>query len=433
MQKRILIPILLVVSTAAHASVARVSTLGTQPVFSSTMGSLDSTVTTNLANGVLWTDDEQNIFYNPAQLNDYKNSIILQRGPEGGAFTSFKERMSLGVYVNRGGLSLPNGPYSGGAMRQYSPGLIAPGIREIGGPGGYATYTGERTGNFMSTQAPVDLFFASDWGMKLGASLTYAHGPVLNRGTAEKRADYWHTNIGGQIFGFEPFMGWTFASKVKTIKPQAEAGFQGEQTLDEYNFGLRFRYEGWAPYFAYKRFAMSGTPMTNDAVTSPKQITTRMNLFGFGLGHENEIIPGLKLIKHLGAYAAKVSDNDQRLPDAVFPRIYRGYTQYTIPLNLAVEHQTLDWLTLRAGLAQNLLNIADYGNDQPDAATAKSNLKVMPPEVRVGGTVKYKEWSADVAVGNGTTVRNALADNGGNGRDSEFFGTLSASYKWQTW
>ncbi|MBI2606001.1 MAG: hypothetical protein HYW49_07970 [Deltaproteobacteria bacterium] len=410
---------------AASANIPRLATFGTQPVFMSALGALPSAVATNAVNGSLWLDDDYNVFYNPAYVNGYRDYAILQKGFEGGAFKRVGELMVAGVYFNRGGAGRgflsQTGVYSSGAQRQYAPGLIAPGVREIGGPGGVNAYTGGTPGAAGETHLPLDLFLGSDYSAKWGVHLATAQSPILKQGN-EKNARYWHADLGAQFLGFEPFVGMTFASRVAYSNPGLGPS-QGVQNLDEYDAGMRFRYEGWSPYLVFHRFVVSGTPMA-----AARQIKTRMHVFGLGLGRDFELTPGLRLYQHLGFFMNSVQDGDTALSTRVFPEIYRDYTQYTIPLNLGLENQCNEWVTLRAGLSYQVINAADYDSSKPDARTARANLRRIP-EIRAGGSARWNEYAVDVVAGNGFATSNGPAFDENGGFEAGFFATASLTYR----
>ncbi|MBI3541838.1 MAG: hypothetical protein HY075_01000 [Deltaproteobacteria bacterium] len=164
----------LLVGSSAMAGVPRVAVFGTQPTFT-------STITTNAVNGALWYDDDYNVFYNPAYVNDNKNYAVVQKGMEGGWFKSEFENFAYGVYVNRGGNGAING-YNSNAGNVYGGGnLVAPGT------GNLATFIG--TASVVPTLRPIDLFFGGDTGLKWGVHAAWAYNRDQYAGTQPNNAD----------------------------------------------------------------------------------------------------------------------------------------------------------------------------------------------------------------------------------------------------
>ncbi len=422
-QKTIFIIFCFIFSSSSYASLARISTFGTQPVFQSNVGVLPNTVTSSVATGSLWMDDETNVFYNPAYINEYKNFVTLQKGLEFGSFISISENMVAGIYFNRGGMKNQSGLYTSGAQRMYAPGLVGPGIQEIQGPNDQNYYTGGTNGSSVETHVPVDLFIGGDYGAKYGLHFVTAHNPILSKSDI-KTSHYWHTDFGFQIFGIEPFFGLTDASEVAYERKSGMGENQGVQVLNEFTAGFRFRYEGWSPYFVSKRFVEKGTPLN-----AAHENKTLMHTYGFGLGHDQEMIPNLHLIKHIGFFFHDVTETHPDVSSVVFPDAYNRYTQVTVPVNVAAEYKLSENLIIRAGGQYSLINYADIDKLKPGYGDAKANLRSFP-EFRIGTTIQYAGYDVDVTAGNGNAIRNAFSSSSNTGFQSQVFMMLSLNYRW---
>ena len=174
----------------------------------------------------------------------------------------------------------------------------------------------------------------------------------------------------------------------------------------------------------YKRYAMSGNSMLTGL-----QSTTTQKTFAMGLGHQSEIVPKLNFLKHIGAYTNTVTDGNDFIPVSQMPAIFKGYTQYTMPANLALEWECYEWLLFRGSTGMNLINFADYDDTKPGASTFKSNLKSIP-EFRMGATYKTKGVGVEVAMGTGNLVRNGKTAGDNTGLENQFFAMLGLNYAW---
>lgn len=409
--------------SVSFASLARISTFGTQPIFQSNVGTLPNTVSSSVVTGALWMDDETNVFYNPAYMNEYKNYITLQKGLEFGTFLPISENMIFGIYFNRGGMKNQTGLYTSGAQRMYAPGLIGPGIREIQGFNDRNYYTGGTNGASAETHTPVDLFIGGDYGAKWGLHFVTAQNPVFAKSDI-KTSHYWHGDFGFQLLGIEPFFGLTDASEVSYERKQGMGENQGVQVLHEFTAGFRFRYESWSPYFVSKRFVEKGTTLTG-----AHENKTLMHTYGFGLGHTNEWIPGLNILKNIGVYFHDVDETHPDVPSTVFPDAYNHYTQFTVPVNLGAEYKASENFTLRTGGQYSLINYADIDKLKPGYGEAKSNLRSFP-EIRIGASFQYIGYEIDVTVGNGNAIRNAFSSDSNTGFETQAFMMLSLNYRW---
>ncbi len=422
--------VFIILELSCFASLTRVSVFGTQPVFVSTMGSRPSSIPVGLVAGSLWLEDEMNVFYNPSLVSDYKNQVRWERSAEGGVFTNISELFYLGLYFNRGGrlpglFPIRNGAYVSRAQSVYAPGLVAPGIREIDGSNGKSVFTGNPDGTAMATFAPIDLFLAGDYGAKWGLHLAHARNPYLD--TPSRHAQYWSADLGIQILFLEAFYGNTFHSSIR----QEKKGMPNDETvqnLSEWNAGIKLKYESWSPYLVYKSFSEMGTPSN-----SFNQISTRLGIWGMGMGHSHELFPSFVFIKHLGIFIAKVNDQGEQINERDFPSLYKSYTQTTVPLNLGFEYSRKENITLRFGCEYNLIDETDIQTQSSEKRTAESNLKKVP-QARLGVTYRFSKklqgTELDFTFGNGKTVNNSTHSSDRRGLDNKFFALLTLKYSW---
>ena len=417
----------LLVGSNAMATIARQAVLGNGPIFTTTGA---TALSTTAVNGSLWYDDDYNVFYNPAYVNDNKNYATVQKGFEGGWFKSEFENFAYGVYVNRGGSGAGG---TGNAGNAYgNTGLVAPGF------GNTTAFVG--AANALDTMRPIDLFFGGDTGMKWGFHVAWAYnrnqlvGLQPNNGSAEVTNRYWHFDLGAEVMGFEPFIGATVFSKYQnTVSTSAPAAAD----LNEFNAGFRYKYEGWTPYAVFKKFRESGI-----AAGAANQTQTRNNIVGVGIGHDTKVADGVHILKNIGVWMSSVEDDNATVTPATLTGgqpnadAQKNYKDYVLPINVAIEAEATSWLTLRAGASFDVINNRKFqstnlGNSPNPVPITNANVSQSGnTSFRVGSTVKFGKLHVDSAFGTGGGAGAAALDGTNTGFDSQTFALLSTSYHW---
>jgi len=404
---------------SAFASIPRVAVMGSQPVFTSQGG---SGVVSNAVNGSLWYDDDYNVFYNPSALMDNKNYVTVQKGLEGGFFKGEFENFAYGIYMNRGGGAAQTG-YGGGQF--VSPG-VASNTNLINGLNASSGVANTASSATLNTQRPIELFLAGDTGIKWGAHVAWAYnrtqtGATVTNADGEITNRYWHFDLGAQVMGFEPFIGATLFSKYQNTA--ASTNRSVEQALDEFNAGLRYKYEGWTPYVAFKKFREGAKGL--EALT---QAQVRMNHYGIGVSHDTKVADGVHIYKNIAYWMNSVED------DAGIAESAKDYKETVVPINVAVEGDATSWLTLRAGASMDLINQRKFARSSSTASLSvadKVTSVAGTPTFRVGSTLKFGKLHVDSAFGTGATTAEAVnLDSQNVGFDSQTFALLSASYHW---
>jgi len=415
----------LLVGSNAFASLARLAVMGTEPFFT-------SSVTVNAVNGSLWYDDDYNVFYNPAYVNDYKNYATMNKGLEGGFFKSEFENYVYGLYVNR------NGGASFGNVNTNTS-IMAPGFSTLG------NYIGSAT--VLNVQRPYDFFIGGDTGLKWGAHLAWAYNrnqmagnSNSNSGSAEITARYWHADLGAEVMGFEPFVGLTFLTNYQNNT----ASQASTAALSEFTGGFRYKYENWTPYFMYHKWRQGGVN-NNTMVT---QLQTRHNIWGIGVSHDAKLADGVHFIKNVGAWLNAVQDDNgtgfgpsnstTTVDGQSVPSANQNFTDYVIPVNIALEAEAASWLVLRAGATVDFINDRKYNtsnsnaNASPAPITNANQSLAGRVAIRMGSTLKFGKLHIDSAFGNGaaTTTGAENLDTSSTGFDGQLFALMSASYHW---
>jgi hypothetical protein len=369
------------------------SVLGTEPVFSNRLLT-QSELTINTVNGSLWYDDNYNIFINPSLVAQYGDRVVVESTPELGSFRRSTDTFVWGIYLNRGGSF--RGMGMGVPETQYAPGLVVPGHNarpELMDPPPFARI------HDADTSYPVDLFFAADLGIKIGARLGYAY----QQQDARTDNTYLHFNVGGYLFGFEPFVGATFFSRYHVDESDLPKG-TGKQNLSDWNAGFKFKYENWTPYFVYREYVQRGTP-----IGLLYQKTIDATALGFGTGYQYEFNDWIKFLGNTGLYVGMFDDDTGK------SEYEHRFDTLIVPLTLSAEIKATTWMTLMAGMTFDALHRTVLSGPKDDQVINRYRM----PTLRIGNSIQVTNLTFDFAVG---SMRNIHSNN-------EVFGAATVNYQ----
>jgi len=256
MSKRILtimvVAASLVGANSAFASRARLGVLGT-----ANPGAI-------LDRGSFFIDDYQNIFYSPAQINNFKNWASIEKfngtaGAEGGFATQI-QGFNLGVYMNRGAAVV--GTYGTAPVR------------------------------------PIDIIFGADMGVKWGVGVTYAGARVNDNVSSSDLTLRASADIGG----IEPF------AHFKIIGSDNIAANNTTKNTDM-GVGVRYKFGEWTPFLALRQVGI--TPQGGSSTTVGSGYT-------LGVGRNSRVAEGVRLNYAIAATrigkSTVVADNRNIIP-----------------------------------------------------------------------------------------------------------------------
>jgi hypothetical protein len=387
------------------------------------------------------------VFYNPAYVNDNKNYATVNKGLEGGFFKSEFENFAYGVYFDRGGPGTGGvNATSGAGSLNPNTGMSAPGFNNLANYVGSSTLSS--TAGVANTLRPIDLFIGGDTGLKWGAHLAWAYNrnqmagnSNANTGSSEITARYWHADLGAEVMGFEPFVGLTFLSNYQNNT----AVMTSSANLAEFDGGFRYKYENWSPYFVYHKYREGGI-----APGAALQAQTRHNIWGLGVGHDSKVADGVHVLKNIGFWLNAVQDdngngfgssngvNTTTVDGQSATSANQNFTDYVIPMNVAIEAEATSWLVLRAGVQYDFINDRKYNTSNSSSNTAIAPITSANQSLtgnakfRIGSTLKFGKLHVDSAFGNGSApgVGQEALDTTGAGFDGQTFALMSASYHW---
>lgn len=395
-------------SSLCFGSLARVAVLGGQPVFQppTTLDKV-STLNATMVAGSLWYDDDYNVFQNPATIFDSHNQASLSVGGntalQGGAFVTH-DYFAFGAYINR--------------SEQLSLGQPGGGFERFQNAGGSSAAFG--------ANSPAEFFFGIDYGVKGGVHLTTARQREILGGGSDRTARYWHVDAGADLLGLQPFVGVSFASQYVEATPTPMTT-DLKSTLDQFDAGVRYHYESFSPYFIWNQQREQVW-----AVPSRTSVGATTRSFGVGVGHEISPYDGLRVYSHLGFWRAGLNDTSD-LGVSGYGR--SDWTRYVVPLNVAAEYDYAEWLTFRAGLAYDPVNIVIKQEGSATTSSGKTYWQNGGLRPRLGATISYKQAMFDLAFGKGpnTVATNIDASGRRNfnlGLSRDIFAVVTMNLKW---
>ncbi|MBU6374751.1 MAG: hypothetical protein KGQ59_02035 [Bdellovibrionales bacterium] len=155
--------------------------------------------------GSFYTDDEYNMFWNPAFINGQKNYLVIENGAGSGTSAGFVTdvaNFNLGVFLNR-------------PVAQTSP--AAP------------------FGAMGVVNQTVDLVLGGEMGVKWGVGLTHAFNTSSGK--------YTNLKAGVIVSDFEPFVSYAIKNT---------DGAATETKATDMTVGTRYHFGEWRPYAAYR-------------------------------------------------------------------------------------------------------------------------------------------------------------------------------------
>ena len=357
------------VTTSAFASQARQQVLGTlDPLGVVSAGT----------HGSLSVEDNMNIFYNPAYVNEYKNWAAMEHSTNAlseGGFVSAFGPVNVGLWLNRSDAT-------NNFMSKWT--------------------AGTNYGTNQQPTRPFDLMVGGDMGWKWGLGFTY--GQNTNSVSDKEGTTEYSIHAGVSVMDFEPFITYTMGKD----KNPGSGTSTDEIKSSALTFGLRYKYGEWAPFAVYR---MDGAELSGDSTAAVNIAQRKANAFGLGFARTMRVSDMASL--HYGAAYwtksahAAASTSDVRV------------TNKRLPIEVGVEADATSWLVLRAGLNYNLV--------ATDSDLTVVSGAASPTTARIGASFKFGKATMDWAYGssNGGGI-----DTTSMGFDNQTFTTASLTYAW---
>ncbi len=357
---------LAVLATPAFATKARLQALGED------------------VNGSFYVNDNRNIFYNPAHVNNHKDLVTFELG----------NTNSGSAVSDLDATATPKA--EGGFFRQA--GSLVWGL-QFGSESNSSNAFRTAGGVAVEEENNLDLFVGGDSGLKWGANLTYSKS-AKDEATAD-------ANEGQEAIRsrFGVVMGDTeiFAGLNLTNKAEEAAGDEFKGKLG-YRLGATHAWEGYTLFADWQSLtaeATSAAGVDSDLKSSKFQI---------GAGRSSRLNDRATLFTRV-QYQMDKAENEASTQDlatgpicsadlSIFCEEYKGTS---IPVVAGVEVEATSWLTLRGSVSQTVWGKQE---DADDSAPFRNTTKV-----NVGASLKFGELSVDGVIGNNDgTMTGATAD-----------------------
>ena len=354
--------------------------------------------------GALNYDDPENIFYNPALLNTYKNWAIMQARGDSAAAAAATAGGNLldGGFFKEGG-NFVYGFYFGRNV------VFSDDANAI-----FADESGAATANEVAND-PIELFFAGDSGVQWGASLTFLNGSTEadSTGTTAGSAKFIKLNGGVNVAGAEIFLDLGLLGEASDHSTFAAGGPFEYEVQSYITLGAKYDLMDWKLFFSYLTYeAETGTAGDTEKRTDEDSALV------LGAGRTYDVAEGVKVITGIG-YNMSESSDDLSTTDANNEKWEDTY----FPIHIGVEAVATSWLTLRAGTKYTLLRRIEQtgGTSNDTEKTVNRGGHLVEPQV--GGTLTFGNLTADFLYEQGFNHDAA-------GEDINNIGRVAISYLW---
>ena len=373
---------LIVLSTPALASRARLESLGESK------------------NGSLYVADVNNVYYNPAFINDFKKKLVLEHGAAANtASDTTTAGKAQALFTNTFG------------DFAYGIGLNHVNDRIITIGAAMSAANGGATRTFLNPDNAVSLYVGGDMGMKWGASLNWMGNSDKN--TTSRSSTFWGLNLGANSGSFSAFADVALASGAKGSSGAATPVMQraNDEVKGKIGFDLGATFGFMDNYTVFGKFTMNGAELLNDqttAGTNAKAFEIASSTMEAGVGYKKDVTKSTNLFSRLELGMSTV---ETKTTAAVGGAITTATTKaFNMPLIIGVETAALSWLTVRGSVAQSL-----FGRTTTSAAVSAQNQNSTSVAAGLGMT--FGDLVIDGLVAN-TGAGNTSIGTSGSGANS---------------
>jgi hypothetical protein len=356
MKNVLLITGLVVLSTNAFASKARMEALGQ-------------------GTESYYLSDSRSVFVNPAALNETKNYIVTEWGTGAQADSATAPRAEGGFFREMG---------------TFAYGLY------LGNNGAGRTATGAV---FADHQNALDLFLAGDMGMKWGAKLHYANSKDETTANNTKKNSAFGLGLGASRGDLEGYLNLDLSDKSEggSVAGDLWKRKPGMKLGGSYKFsGMTF----FADYAATSEEITSGAASTLTAAagghltaSTVGTITHKTSEITFGTARIHEVSPAARIVAD-----ARIVLGTDEVGGSVTTTENGKVKSTKLPVTFALEADATSWLVLRGSVSQNVILGSTKSIDGKTVTDANSAI------VNGGATLNFGKLKVDGLVGTtGTT------------------------------
>ena len=346
MKKQLIVALgLAVLATPAFASKARLQALGEDQY------------------GSFYINDNRNIFYNAAQVNNHKDLLTFEWGDTSNTTDSVTTPKAEGGFFKTAG-NLVYGAQLGSESNTSN------GFRAAAGAGA------------VDEENNIDLFVGGDAGMKWGANVTYSKS-ADDETSADANQSALRTRLGVIAGDIEGYANVSLSNKADT-GTQEFKGKLGYQLGAIYNLN---EYRVFADY----RTNSGEADGTTDGDLKASQIQV-------GAGRASKLNDKATLFTKAQIQMNK-AENDNGVAFAAgcslaSSVVCEDYSATFIPVVIGLEYDAASWLVLRTSVAQTIWGKQEDKDDKKGFAETTT--------VNAGAALKFGEMIVDGSIG-GTT------------------------------
>jgi hypothetical protein len=377
---------LAVLSGSALASKARLQALGED------------------ANGSGYINDNRNIFYNAAQVNNHKDMVTMEWGDNAAANGDGAPQAEGGFLRQQG--NLVYGLHFGGADNAWN------NVLTTGDTGG-----GTAVNNSLVAERNIwDFFIGGDAGMQWGAGLTYGaykatdvEDDVRDKTTA---GDTVRLRLGVIHGDLQVGLRYGLTNKASYEDAENDAGDITVTGKSDIDLNVAYNFNGMVAMLDY----MAVSAAADDEAEAYEE-TYKYNMTTLSVAKVQKINDTARANYKL-AYMMDDETNQGMIEDDK-----DNSTALTATLGLEVDAKS--WLTLRGSVSHNILSMDKNVGEDTEAVTNNDSST----NIATGASLMFGDFQIDGLIGNNTSGDGSTVNEAGVLRTDALMGRVSMTYR----
>jgi hypothetical protein len=388
MKKALLIAVVALASTSAHASKARETALANSRHLSDIQDVVGTNTGVTKPDKAVAYGEWATLEFGPTYTGEYVTANNQTAGAEGG-FVRMMGNSAIGAY-----LGAPN--TTSNAYRTTFSGMLS------GTPGVAATT------DVLQQENPLRLFYATKAGdLNWGAELYYSSSKAKSTTTGvshDKKQDAMGVTVSASADMWDAQLGIGLSNNTTDTVAAGDNKLTGKSTL---NLSGGYKID---TMYVYGNYGMTGAKADTAATTSVIDRSDTVAKVGIVDSHKKD---GTDFFYGIEYQMATLKE------DATTPVTLGSHTSKvekdTLPLFIGIEAEAASWLVLRGSISQNLglLGLAQTKtstDNSTDATTAGADNTT----VAAGAGIKFNKFTMDGVIAASSNAKGNLATDGNN-------------------